>query len=440
MVAEMVPEKVLQPRAFSIMPMVWSIGSVFGPSFGGFFAKPAEQWPSIFGRSELLKRYPFLLPNLLASVFFMISIFVATLFLKETLESKRHKKDWGLRLGEKLTRTFQPRQRRPRARQHRRSFVDAEATAPLLSAADRSSSDSSIPSVSSSRGSKETLFTRPIVVALVCYTFLALHSVAYDQVLPVFLNYPTLQPGDPKGPIKFAAGFGLPSDKIGAIYTIYGVACGIIQFVLFPKLCARFGVLGCYRAAAFAFPVVYVVTPFTALIESTTLRYAALMAILLLKGFCVIVAFPCNTILLTNAAPSLRVLGTLNGFATTVSGVGRAAGPALTGAAFSWGVERGYVVVGWWVLAAIAAVGAVPPFWLEDGEGPSGSGGKMAEGEGGEEADGTILAEDPTESEDLLDLMEEAVEETDDEGNSGTRQGVIMGSVSPKVKSGAGWN
>lgn len=29
-VAEMVPQKVLQPRAFSIMPLVWTIGSILG--------------------------------------------------------------------------------------------------------------------------------------------------------------------------------------------------------------------------------------------------------------------------------------------------------------------------------------------------------------------------------------------------------------------------
>lgn len=33
MVAEMVPEKELQPRAFSVMPLVWTIGSIFGPAF-----------------------------------------------------------------------------------------------------------------------------------------------------------------------------------------------------------------------------------------------------------------------------------------------------------------------------------------------------------------------------------------------------------------------
>ena len=34
-VAELVPYKELQPKAFSIMPLVWTIGSIFGPGFGG---------------------------------------------------------------------------------------------------------------------------------------------------------------------------------------------------------------------------------------------------------------------------------------------------------------------------------------------------------------------------------------------------------------------
>lgn len=82
MVAEMVPQKELQPRAFSIMPLVWSLGSVVGPSFGGFFAKPAEQYPSVFGNMQLFKTFPYLLPNLLATVFFLISLCSAAFFLK----------------------------------------------------------------------------------------------------------------------------------------------------------------------------------------------------------------------------------------------------------------------------------------------------------------------------------------------------------------------
>lgn len=88
MVAEMVPEKVLQPKAFSLMPLVWSAGSVFGPAFGGFFARPAEQYPNLFGRIEFFKQYPFVLPNLMACCVFFISFMTALLFLKVSLASR----------------------------------------------------------------------------------------------------------------------------------------------------------------------------------------------------------------------------------------------------------------------------------------------------------------------------------------------------------------
>lgn len=64
------------------MPMVWSVGAVFGPAFGGFFARPAEQFPRLFGNSKLLIQFPFLLPNLIAGIFFMCSLVTAVLFLR----------------------------------------------------------------------------------------------------------------------------------------------------------------------------------------------------------------------------------------------------------------------------------------------------------------------------------------------------------------------
>jgi len=91
--------------------------------------------------------------------------------------------------------------------------------------------------------------------------------------------------------------------------------------------------------------------------------------LMMVKGFCGIFAFPCSTILLTNSAASLRVLGTLNGVATSVSAIGRAAGPALAGATFTGGVDMGYVVISWWTLALVAVIGAIPVWSLVEMEG-----------------------------------------------------------------------
>lgn len=248
MVAELVPEKSLQPKAFSLMPLVWSIGSVFGPAFGGFFARPAEQYPDFFGHIEYFKRYPFALPNLMACVIFFISFMTALLFLQETLDTKRHKRDWGLVLGEKLTRSFKRSKASPRRRRH--SFVDDEASAPLLAESAMSSSDNI--AVTAETVTLGEIFTRQTSINLLSYMIMALHSVAYDQILPVFLNYPRVVPDGTNShlPFQFTGGFGLNSEKIGTIYTVYGVACGVVQFFFFPILCARFGVLTCYRVAS----------------------------------------------------------------------------------------------------------------------------------------------------------------------------------------------
>lgn len=279
-VAEMVPQKELQPKAFTLMPLVWSIGSVFGPAFGGFFAQPAQQYPGLFGGSWLLTKYPFLLPNLMACVFFFISVVVATLFLRETLETKRHDRDWGLVLGEKIARPFSGGG--PKARsaarhsrgaaagdRHRASFVDAEATVPLLApkagasaAVNPSSSSSSTPTDPNKNksNSKKTVaaprvrdvFTRNVTINLVAYTFLALHSVAADQLLPVFLHHPRQVPDADNThlPFRFSGGFGLEASSIGLISTIYGLACGIIQFFLFPPVCSRLGARTCFKVGS----------------------------------------------------------------------------------------------------------------------------------------------------------------------------------------------
>lgn len=119
---------------------------------------------------------------------------------------------------------------------------------------------------------------------------------------------------------------------------------------------------------AFTFPVVYVLTPYVVLFESAAGRYAALLIVMFVKAFAVIVGFPCMTILLTNSASSLRILGTLNGFATMFSGFGRAFGPAATGAAYSWGISRGYLITAYWFLALTALMGAVPIYMLVDSD------------------------------------------------------------------------
>ncbi|KAL8763949.1 MAG: hypothetical protein Q9184_000392 [Pyrenodesmia sp. 2 TL-2023] len=222
------------------------------------------------------------------------------------------------------------------------------------------------------------VFSRQSNINLLTYTLLALHSVAYDQLLPVFMHHASQanRPSDPgvQLPFKFSGGFGIDSDRIGVLFTIYGVAGTIIQFVIFPPLARHYGVLNSLKVVTIVFPLVYLATPFTALIPHPLTQQMILFLIMLIKCFATIFAFPCTTILLTNSALSLRLLGTLNGVATSVSAVGRATGPAIGGTMFEVGAVKGWAILPWWVLAGFAMLGAIPVWWLVEMEGFGGSG------------------------------------------------------------------
>jgi len=405
-VAELVPQKQLQPLAFSIMPLVWTVGSIFGPSFGGTLVHPVERYPGLFRHLTLLKEYPFALPNLLISLLFLIGITSGILFLHETLEDKKSRRDYGLVFGSLLTR---PCSRRRRRRTWRRDSAEADPFLPVPGSELSSPvSGPRAPTPPQKSAGWHEVFSPQSNINLAVYTFLAMHSVAFDQLLPIFMHHPVQSIRDPAVhlPLKFAGGFGIDSNRIGVLFTIYGVFGMIIQFAIFPPFARKYGVLNCLKACAVTFPLVYVATPFTALLPTDATRQGAMLGLMMMKGFCGIFAFPCSTILLTNSAASLKVLGTLNGVATSISAVGRATGPALAGATFTGGIDIGYVIISWWTLAVIAIIGAVPVWFLIETEGFGGG------------QDGEDQSEDGD-----LDVIDEEDDNYDDDNNEGGGDG-----------------
>lgn len=151
-------------------------------------------------------------------------------------------------------------------------------------------------------------------------------------------------------------------------------------------------------------PFVYFITPYTSLLPTPATRFAAILTVMMIKAFAIIIAFPSTTILLTNSATSLRILGTLNGFATMFSGLGRAVGPASTGWAFSWGVEHGYIVSAYFFLGIISAIGAIPVFMIVEGQGPTAS---ADNSDNEDNEDNAVLLEDESPIDDYEDATDD---------------------------------
>ncbi|KAL8731874.1 MAG: hypothetical protein Q9166_003158 [cf. Caloplaca sp. 2 TL-2023] len=78
---------------------------------GGALADPASKYPRIFG-NDFFKKFPYALPNIVASLFFFVGLTAGSLFLKESLESKKHLRDYGRLLGKEIVRVLKKKPRR----------------------------------------------------------------------------------------------------------------------------------------------------------------------------------------------------------------------------------------------------------------------------------------------------------------------------------------
>ena len=168
-----------------------------------------------------------------------------------------------------------------------------------------------------------------------------------------------------------------------------GVTAILVQFIVFPPVARHYGSLKCLRVTSILYPIAYFLTPFTVLIPDPTTAQIALSLVMMIKVVAGVFAFPCTTILLTNSAKSLRLLGTLNGVATATSAVGRAIGPSISGPSFTLGIKIGWVILPFFVLTVFGILAHIPVWWLEEGEG---FGPKVDESES--ESDDETLKED----------------------------------------------
>jgi len=119
------------------------------------------------------------------------------------------------------------------------------------------------------------------------------------------------------------------------------------------------------------FPISYILTPYVILLNGNILRGVAIAFVLFLQVMARTLAIPSSVILLTNAAPSPRVLGTLHGAGNMLSSLARAVGPALGGWVSAKGVELGIVGCVWWTyLTSIALIGIYVSWKMQEGKSP----------------------------------------------------------------------
>lgn len=158
-------------------------------------------------------------------------------------------------------------------------------------------------------------------------------------------------------PFHFTGGFALSTKKIGAILAAQGFVQMFATLVLFPFVNRRLGSLATYRLVVLTYPLLYITVPYLTLVPASW-RMPAIWVVIGWKVTAQALAFPSSNIMLANSAPTKKVLGTLNGVASSAASGFRAFGPTLSGILQSAGLSIGVLGLPWWVTAVVACGGA----------------------------------------------------------------------------------
>ncbi|KAK0636936.1 tetracycline:hydrogen antiporter-like protein [Bombardia bombarda] len=390
-VAELVTVKEHQPRAYSIMPLVWCLGSIIGPMIGGALAKPVESLPSVFSPGSIWDHFPYLLPNLFSAICVFMGVIIGILFLEETHSERKQQRDHGLEFGNYLlSRIFPkkpvavPRTKNP---EERPLLYENEELLPGYRTADGSDQEESAGdhddehdsldleasgnkmSIRPDRKPTVKAFSRPVILVIISYGILAFHTMTFDSLLPVFLSTSPPDHHQPSSlPFKFADGFGFDTKTIGVILSIQGLYSMVSTSFLFPLVTEKLGALRLFRFLSVSYPLLYFITPYLVLLPEN-LRMVGIYAIVVWKCTYSTMAYPSNAILLTNSAPTLLSLGTINGVAASTASLSRAFGPAVSGALYAMGLESGYSGLAWWVTGLVTIGGAYISFRITEPKG-----------------------------------------------------------------------
>ncbi|KAH8680905.1 major facilitator superfamily domain-containing protein [Xylariales sp. PMI_506] len=380
-VAELVTTKEHQPRAYTIMPVVWCLGSILGPMIGGALAKPCESYPSLFAPGSIWDKYPYLLPNLFSAFVCLVGVVNGLLFLEETHSAKKNSRDRGLELGNWILSYFcgSSRGGEPATQDQTkydewaevqplldeqlpgyRTTENSPASSPRLAVVSNTAtepSDSLDLNANLKSPRKPKTFTRPVILIVVSLGILAFHTMVFDSLFPVFLSTPHPDHRDLSLPFKFADGLALPQRTIGVILSAQGVYSLAINMAVVPYVIKRFGPLALYRFLAVVYFLLYIVTPYVVLLPENY-RMVGIYLLLIWKCTFASMAYPCNAILTANSAPSQNVLGNINGVAASTASLCRALGPIVSGSLYAAGLKTGYSGMAWWCTSLVALGGA----------------------------------------------------------------------------------
>lgn len=215
--------------------------------------------------------------------------------------------------------------------------------------------------------------TPQVITVIFANCIISLHSIAYNEFLPVFLAG-RFQKERLSFPFKIVGGFGLDSSYIGTLFSSTGMMGMLIVLVIFPWIDRRLGTIEGFRLSLLFFPIVYFAVPLTLF---TLHKYnsafpewftpIALYGLTSLKTLASATGMP-QVMLLNHRAAAKKHRAYVNSLTMSMLALARCIGPIVFGYLMSLGDSWHAGWLSWWLMALLALFGLFQSFTMKDYE------------------------------------------------------------------------
>ncbi|ODQ82340.1 hypothetical protein BABINDRAFT_164149 [Babjeviella inositovora NRRL Y-12698] len=211
-------------------------------------------------------------------------------------------------------------------------------------------------------------FPPGVVKAISVNFILSLHTLVFDEFLPVFLALDA-DTENCRFPLRIVGGLSFDTITIGTLVSATGFMGILIILFIFPYLDRNYEMLPTLRALMLVMSVVYFFVPlsvFTVLPQFPKwFPIVALYTLTSLKALGNANCFPQVMLLIHRASP-FQHRALINGASMSISSLARTIGPLVWGNIMSFSENNQVGWLTWWSLSLLSLLGTVQTFTIQD--------------------------------------------------------------------------
>ncbi|KIK57652.1 hypothetical protein GYMLUDRAFT_45818 [Collybiopsis luxurians FD-317 M1] len=322
--------------AFSMISIMWAVGTTLGPALGGVLADPASRWPTIFGKFQFFHEYPYFLACAAAGLPAFVSFALSYVALKETSPRFRSKKHESV----------------PATDENEPLLLDGEPRPSYGSPSPPNrENDHRVPST------REVL-TADLQMLLLNQGFLSFTDMAYFVLIPLIYT----------SSISIG-GLGLSPYQVGLILGINAFLNGFWNLFVLTRILKKIGprkmYILSYGSFLVTFPLLWILRDVAHVMGRVNALIWILIICQLFSASFVAAAYNSTSLLFVQSAPP-NALGVVNGLGQTVASGTRGLAPLFASSLFSVSLESrlagGHLVE--IILISLSAVGLLCAFRL----------------------------------------------------------------------------